>query len=216
MDTNFWGAVRLTKRVLPIMRKQRGGVVLQVSSVGGRRGFAGNAAYHASKFALEGWTEAVSKEVEEGWGVRFCCVEPGGVKTGYAARSVASTDLTSGKGQRASEDVDDGEDEDETTSEEAKAAYANPGSQINVLRAMHEDPGVINSWADAETVVKALYSVVGSGDVPLRLPLGADSWAIQRAGLVGELEGLEKMKEVALGVSKDAEGQLRALEKLRV
>lgn len=69
LDTNFWGMVDVTKRCLRIMREenpksgQRGGVVLNVSSMGGYAGYQGQAFYHASKFAMEGWTESVAKEL---------------------------------------------------------------------------------------------------------------------------------------------------------
>lgn len=73
-DTNFWGMVDVTKRVIGIMRDQnprsgaqQGGVVLNVSSMGGFMGFPGSAFYHASKFAMEGWTEAVAKELPVEW-----------------------------------------------------------------------------------------------------------------------------------------------------
>lgn len=73
LDTNFWGAVDITKEAMRIMREEnpktgpQGGVVVQISSLGGRVGFAGGAFYHASKFALEGFTEAVAKEVHPDW-----------------------------------------------------------------------------------------------------------------------------------------------------
>lgn len=73
MDTNFWGMVDVTKRAIGIMRDenpktgQQGGVVFNISSVGGWAGFPAQAFYHASKFAMEGWTEAVAKEVPSAW-----------------------------------------------------------------------------------------------------------------------------------------------------
>ncbi|AEO69781.1 uncharacterized protein THITE_2020551, partial [Thermothielavioides terrestris NRRL 8126] len=68
VDTMFWGTVYLTRHAMRIMREvnpqtgQQGGVVLNVSSMGGRAAFPGNAFYHAAKFAIEGFTESVSKE----------------------------------------------------------------------------------------------------------------------------------------------------------
>lgn len=74
MDTNFWGMVDVTKRTLGIMREenvknggQQGGVILNVSSMGGWFGFPAASFYHASKFAMEGWTEAVAKELPVDW-----------------------------------------------------------------------------------------------------------------------------------------------------
>ena len=72
-DTNFWGMVDVTKRALGIFRDenpktgQQGGVVVNVSSLGGWSGFPGQSFYHASKFAMEGWTESVAKEVPASW-----------------------------------------------------------------------------------------------------------------------------------------------------
>ena len=73
MDTNFWGMVDVSKRALGIMRDvnrksgQQGGVILNVSSMGGWFGFPASAFYHASKFAMEGWTEAVASELPTEW-----------------------------------------------------------------------------------------------------------------------------------------------------
>lgn len=68
MDTNFWGMVDVSKRALGIMREGgRGGVILNVSSMGGWMGYPANSFYHASKFAMEGWTEAVAKELPVEW-----------------------------------------------------------------------------------------------------------------------------------------------------
>lgn len=73
-ETNFWGMVNITKRALGIMRDQnpkgggqQGGVVFNISSMGGFIGFPGSAFYHASKFAMEGWTEAIAKELPTEW-----------------------------------------------------------------------------------------------------------------------------------------------------
>ncbi len=63
IDTNFYGVVNVTRAALPIMRKQKSGCILQISSVGGRLARAGNAAYHAAKWAVGGFTEALAQEV---------------------------------------------------------------------------------------------------------------------------------------------------------
>ena len=74
MDTNFWGMVDVSKRALGVMRDanvknggQKGGVILNISSMGGWFGFPACSFYHASKFAMEGWTEAVAKELPHDW-----------------------------------------------------------------------------------------------------------------------------------------------------
>jgi NAD(P)-dependent dehydrogenase (short-subunit alcohol dehydrogenase family) len=80
LETNFWGAVRVTTAALPAMRQQRAGRVIVLGSVAGLIGAVGMAYYSASKFALEGWSEALSYEVEP-FGVRVSVVEPGYFKT---------------------------------------------------------------------------------------------------------------------------------------
>lgn len=76
MDEHFFGLANLTRAVLPIMRQQRSGHIINVSSVGGRFGAPGLAAYQASKWAVGGFTEALAREVAA-FGVKLCCLEPG-------------------------------------------------------------------------------------------------------------------------------------------
>ena len=81
-ETNFFGAVRVTKAVLPMMRKLRSGTIVNVSSIGGIIGVPLNSAYVGSKFALEGFSESMKYELE-GFGIRIILIEPGAVKTNY-------------------------------------------------------------------------------------------------------------------------------------
>lgn len=80
MDTNFIGAVRCTKAVLPHMRKKRGGCIINISSVGGRFFNYFNASYSATKAALEAFSECLAMEVLP-FGIRVAVVEPGVVDT---------------------------------------------------------------------------------------------------------------------------------------
>jgi NAD(P)-dependent dehydrogenase (short-subunit alcohol dehydrogenase family) len=86
-DTNFFGPVAMTKAVLPIMRKQRSGHVIQVASVAGRVGNPLLSAYCSSKFALEGWSESVRIETFS-LGIRIAIVEPGSFDTDIWTRNV--------------------------------------------------------------------------------------------------------------------------------
>jgi NAD(P)-dependent dehydrogenase (short-subunit alcohol dehydrogenase family) len=86
IDTNFYGVVNLTRAALPIMRKQRRGWILQISSVGGRLALPGSTAYHAAKWAVGGFTESLAQEVAA-FGVKICALEPGGMKTNWGARA---------------------------------------------------------------------------------------------------------------------------------
>jgi NAD(P)-dependent dehydrogenase (short-subunit alcohol dehydrogenase family) len=83
MDTNFFGALAVTRAALPVLRGQRGGAIVNISSLGGQLSFAGFSAYSASKFALEGASEALAQEMAP-FGVKVLIVEPGQFRTQLA------------------------------------------------------------------------------------------------------------------------------------
>lgn len=83
METNFFGAVSVTRAFLPAFRKQRSGAIVNISSLGGQLSFAGFSAYSASKFALEGLSEALAQELKP-FGVKVLIVEPGAFRTEFA------------------------------------------------------------------------------------------------------------------------------------
>ncbi|KAA0931859.1 SDR family NAD(P)-dependent oxidoreductase [Streptomyces apricus] len=85
METNFFGTVWVTQAVLPVLRRQGGGRLLQVTSEGGVRSYPGIGAYHASKWAVEGLSESLRQEVGP-LGVHVTCVEPGAYATDWLAR----------------------------------------------------------------------------------------------------------------------------------
>jgi NAD(P)-dependent dehydrogenase (short-subunit alcohol dehydrogenase family) len=86
IDTNFYGVVNVTRAALPIMRKQKSGCILQISSVGGRLALPGSSAYHAAKWAVGGFTESLAQEVAP-FGVKVCALEPGGMRTNWGTRA---------------------------------------------------------------------------------------------------------------------------------
>lgn len=88
-ETNFFGVIRLTQQVLPIMRKQKSGRIVNVSSGAGRIGFPGMSAYVSSKFALEGLSESMSYELEP-FGIKVVIIEPGVIRTNFKKNSVMS------------------------------------------------------------------------------------------------------------------------------
>lgn len=88
-ETNFFGVIRLTQQVLPIMRKQKSGTIVNVSSGAGRIGFPGMSAYVSSKFALEGLSESMSYELEP-FGIKVVIIEPGVIRTNFKKNSVMS------------------------------------------------------------------------------------------------------------------------------
>jgi NAD(P)-dependent dehydrogenase (short-subunit alcohol dehydrogenase family) len=147
METNFFGAVRVTRAFLPILR-EHGGSIVNISSMAGQIGFAGMGAYSASKFALEGLSEALSEELAP-FGVKVLIVEPGAFRTDYSGRSM----------QTAERSID---------------AYAE--HQAGMIKKMIKDyhghePG------DPDKAVRAMITAVRSDPKSLRLLLGADAVA---------------------------------------
>lgn len=221
MDTNFWGMVDVTKKALGIMRDenpksgQQGGVILNISSIGGWAGFPGQAFYHASKFAMEGWTESVAKELPTAWNsefrgpflsvsaVRSChgqlislflivhlsIVEPGGVKTNYATSSLKMM-------------------------ESRHPAYSDPNSPTNALLGYMQSEQGRSTWTDPRDLAVAVYALVSSGNrVPIRVPLGPDSWGLLISDLESIRKDLDEFKNVSLGLGDSK--QLESISFLR-
>ena len=86
METNFFGALWVTQAALPYLRMQRSGHILQVSSIGGIVAFPGVGLYHASKWALEAFSDTLSQEVSQ-FGIRVILIEPSGFTTDWASSS---------------------------------------------------------------------------------------------------------------------------------
>jgi len=86
IDTNFYGVVNVTRAALPIMRKQKSGCILQISSLGGRLAWPGSTPYHAAKWAVGGLTESLAQEVRA-FGLKVTLVEPGAYATDFGKSS---------------------------------------------------------------------------------------------------------------------------------
>jgi NAD(P)-dependent dehydrogenase (short-subunit alcohol dehydrogenase family) len=81
-ETNFFGAIRVIQAILPSMRNQRNGRIVNVSSMGGRMAIPLDSAYHGTKFALEGLSESLQYEVEQ-FGIKIIIIEPGAIKSNF-------------------------------------------------------------------------------------------------------------------------------------
>jgi NADP-dependent 3-hydroxy acid dehydrogenase YdfG len=90
-ETNFFGLVNMTQAVLPGMRKNKKGTIVNFSSIGGLRAFTSTGYYHATKFAVEGLSESLSQEVGP-LGIKVLLVEPGPFRTDWAGRSTSRTE----------------------------------------------------------------------------------------------------------------------------
>ena len=96
-ETNFFGVIRTTKAVIPTMRKQGKGTIINVSSVGGKVGlFPFLTAYHASKFAIEGFTESLRQELDD-FNINIILIEPGYVSSGFLDNSKYAKGFDSNK-----------------------------------------------------------------------------------------------------------------------
>lgn len=109
-ETNFFGLVALTKAVLPGMRMQGGGNIVNLSSIGGLTSFAATGYYHAAKYAVEGMSESLALEVGP-LGIKVTIVEPGPFRTDWAGRSLLESktvipdyDKTAGERRRQSKE----------------------------------------------------------------------------------------------------------------
>jgi short-subunit dehydrogenase len=142
METNFFSALALTQEVLPTMRDQRSGHIVQISSVAGFTALAGLGIYNASKFALEGFSEALAQEVAP-LGIKVTLVEPGPFRTAWAGASSfnAATRI---------------------------ADYESTAHKI--IDMIHGYSG--NQPGDPAKGAKLIVEMVHSGNPPLRLPLG--------------------------------------------
>jgi NAD(P)-dependent dehydrogenase (short-subunit alcohol dehydrogenase family) len=145
-DTNVFGLLNVTRAVLPVMRKQRSGHVVNMSSIGGYRAAAGFGVYSSTKFAVEGITEALHAELKP-LGIHATVVEPGYFRTDFldASSLVVGKDIIG--------------DYDETSGKVRRFAVG-----MN-----HNQPG------DPEKLATALVTLADAQTPPVRLPLGTDT-----------------------------------------
>jgi NAD(P)-dependent dehydrogenase (short-subunit alcohol dehydrogenase family) len=92
IETDLFGVVHVTRAALPVLREQRSGHIIQISSIGGRTSTPGLGAYQAAKWAVEGFSEVLSKEVSS-FGVKVTIIEPGGFRTDWAGSSMTIADI---------------------------------------------------------------------------------------------------------------------------
>jgi NAD(P)-dependent dehydrogenase (short-subunit alcohol dehydrogenase family) len=147
-DTNVFGLLDVTRAVLPVMRRQRSGHVINMSSVGGYRSAAGFGVYCSTKFAVEGITEALHAELQP-LGIHATVVEPGYFRTDFldASSLVVSKNII--------------DDYDATSGAVRRRAV-----EMN-----HNQPG------DPHKLAAALVELADASEPPLRLPLGSDTLA---------------------------------------
>ena len=168
-DTNVFGLAAVTRAVLPIMRAQKSGAIVNISSMGGFIGFPGSGYYAATKFAVEGMSESLSKEVAP-FGIKVLIVEPGPFRTDWAGRSIKTP-------KRPIEAYA------ETAIARRRQIQGISGSQ----------PG------DPVRAAEAIIATVKQAHPPLRLPLGNFAYDAMRAEIEAVRKEAETVEAVARG-----------------
>ena len=172
METNFFGALAVTRALLPHLREQRSGHIFNITSVAGVIGFPGCGLYAASKFALEGASEALAGELAP-FGVRVTIVEPGGFRTNFAGGSMRQA-------------------------EQVLQAYADtPAGKArkSISRYDGHQPG------DPAKAALAIITALEASEAPLRLVLGADGLAMVRGKHEGVLKQLAEWESVSVSTA---------------
>lgn len=167
-ETNFFGALRLMRTVLPVMRQQGSGHIVNMSSTAGLVGFGGSSIYCGAKFALEGTSEALAKEVKP-FGIKVTLIEPGAFRTDFNGRSLAA----------AEQSID---------------AYAPAiGASLQWFKEMDgKQPG--NPAKAAQAIIQALESP----HPPMRLALGTDAMSLIQEKLESVKTDLDAWKQVSI------------------
>jgi short-subunit dehydrogenase len=167
-ETNLFGVIRVTQAVLPIMRKQKSGIIVNMSSVAGRFGFPGSSAYVGTKFAVEGFSESIAYELEP-FGIKIFLVEPGAIRTNFFNGMVAG---------KKSQDPN------------------SPYSQMmqNVAKGFEH---ILEGGSSADVVAKVVLNAVTTENPSLRHLAGkdAETWMKEKSSM-SDAEFYTKMKEL--------------------
>ncbi|HIK16446.1 MAG TPA: SDR family NAD(P)-dependent oxidoreductase [Leptolyngbyaceae cyanobacterium M33_DOE_097] len=170
-DTNLFGAINVTRAILPTLREQRSGHILNISSANGISAFAGVGIYSATKFALEAISEALAQEVKP-LGIKVTIIEPGSSRTNFSSRALSTL----------SHQIND---------------YAQTSGKI--VQRLQERNG--KQPNDPAKVAAAMIQVVESDNPPLRLALGEDSVSLITQKLESMKAELEAWKDVSMNTA---------------
>jgi len=172
-ETNVFGLMRTTQAVLPAMRKQRSGTIVNISSGAGRMGYPGASVYVSSKHAIEGLSESIAYELEP-FGIRVVLVEPGVVKTNFGNDMIF-----------------------------AKKAQDPNSPYMNIMQKMGSNwQYMMENGSTAELVAKVVLDSMSSKDGNLRYIVGKDieGWMQARRGM-SDPEFFRTMRQNLLGTA---------------
>lgn len=174
-EINFWGLMSVTNEVLPHMRHQQGGHIINFSSIGGLVSFPTLGYYHATKYAVEGVSESLAQEVAP-FNINVSLIEPSGFRTDWGGRSSVKT---------------------ETEIPELRDSVV--GQMIQgVATQSGQEAG------DPEKAAEAILTIIESDEPPLRLLLGKDAYQAATYKLSTMSESIESWKELTLNADFEA------------
>ncbi|MEX5500905.1 oxidoreductase [Pseudomonas syringae] len=168
-DANVFGLFAVTRAVLPIMREQRSGHIINITSVAGLIGFPGSGYYAASKHAVEGFSDALLAEVKP-LGISVTCVEPGPFRTDWAGRSLRQTPSC----------IDDYKD---TASKRLESTRQSSGNQAG----------------DPVRAAEAMVALTQKADAPRHLVLGSWGYDAVVADRQARLKQIEQVRDISVG-----------------
>lgn len=167
-DVNVFGAIAMIQAVLPFMRKRRAGHIINITSMGGTVTFPGISFYHGSKFALEGLSESLGKEVKD-LGIAVTAVAPGGFRTDWAGRSMV----------RAERKISD---YDAVFDPVRKRRQDNSGKQVG----------------DPKKAARAMLDLIATKNPPAHLLLGSDALRFVREQFDARKSEIDAWEKVTL------------------
>jgi NAD(P)-dependent dehydrogenase (short-subunit alcohol dehydrogenase family) len=173
LETNLYAPIEITRTVLPYMRKQGSGRILQISSIGGRVGNAGLTIYQAAKFGLGGFSEALAKEVAP-VGIKVTCVEPGGFRTDWV----------------------------DTASMQHVPEVEGYEKTVGVRKTLFT-PGNFKPMGDPDKAAKVMVELAEHPNPPVHLVLGGEAVALIKQANAIRDEDMEAWLPVSLSTSAD-------------
>jgi NAD(P)-dependent dehydrogenase (short-subunit alcohol dehydrogenase family) len=173
IDANLFGVVNVTKAALPVLREQRSGHIIQVSSIGGRLATAGLSAYQAAKWAVGGFSEVLAREVGP-LGIKVTVLEPGGMQTDWAGSSMHVPPISQ--------------------------PYE---PTVGAMARMHYELGSAGALGDPAKVAQVVLEVAAMPDPPLRLILGSEAYAYAMAAARARSESDAAWHDLTVSTDRD-------------
>jgi len=181
VDTCLFGVVNLTRAALPVMRKQRSGHIIQISSLGGRTAFPGNAAYFASKWAVGGFTEGIALETAP-FGVKVTALEPGAMRTNWGVRAHARQDPL------------------------LPEYEPSVGASIRLMKGYWGSEN-----GDPAKVAQVVLKIADAQTLPPHILLGSDAIQLAHQAEQARAAEADRWKDISASIDMDAPGPIPAL-----